>query len=112
MKKVKIAEHDVNVLTKEELIALGFREVGDTMRKEYPTGSPTGHEVGIAVFHEIQWNSGVYSYNAANEILSIFYYKRSWDAGEFLDRVAKAVSEYRADMDKLGIPEVPEGGKE
>ena len=37
MKTIKIAEHEINVLTKEELLALGYREIEDTMRKEYPT---------------------------------------------------------------------------
>lgn len=106
MKTIKIAEHDVNVLTKEELIALGYKVIGDTMRKEYPAGSPFGHEVGMVIFHEIPWNSGVY--DAANKMMSLFYYMRSWDAGEFLDNAAKAVSEYRVDMEKLGIPEIPE----
>ena len=34
MKTVKIAEHEVNALTKEELLALGYEEVNDTMRNK------------------------------------------------------------------------------
>ena len=31
MKTVKIAEHEINMLTKEELLALGYEEVNGTM---------------------------------------------------------------------------------
>ena len=106
MKTIKIAEHEINVLTKEELIALGYREVKDTMRKEYPEGIPFGREVGLVIFHEVPWKTGVY--DATNKMMTLFHYIRSWDAGEFLDSVEKAVSEYRSDMERLGIPENPE----
>ena len=106
MKTTKIAEHEISVLTKKELLALGYREVEDTMRKEYPEGVPFGHEVGLVIFHEVPGNTGVY--DAANKMMALFYYMRSWDAGEFLDNTAKAILEYRTDMEKLGIPENPE----
>ena len=109
MKTVKIAEHEVNALTKEELLALGYEEVDDTMRKKYPAGSPIGREVGIVIFHALPQNTSVYDAN--DRLMTLFYYKRSWDAGEFIDDVAKAVQEYRADMEKLGIPEDPEEGE-
>lgn len=107
MKTIKIAEHEINVLTKEELLALGYREFEGTMRKEYPEGIPFGREVGLVIFHEAPWNAGVYD-AAANKMMTLFYYMRSWDAGEFLDNAAKAILEYRKDMEKLGIPEIPE----
>lgn len=110
MKTVKIAEHEVNMLTKEELLALGYEEVNDTMRKKYPAGSPLGREVGIVIFHALPQNTSVY--DATDRLLTLFYYKRSWDAGEFIDDIAKAVTEYRVDMEKLGIPEDPEEGEE
>ena len=110
MKTVKIAEHEVNALTKEELLALGYEEVDDTMRKKYPAGSPIGREVGIVIFHALPQNTSVYDAN--DRLMTLFYYKRSWDAGEFIDDVAKAVQEYRADMEKLGIPEDQEEGEE
>ena len=114
MKTVKIAEHEVNMLTKEELLALGYKEVNNTMRKLYPAGSPLGREVGIVIFHllpwALPWTTSVY--DASNSLMTLFYYKRSWDAGEFIDDVAKAVQEYRADMEKLGVPEDPEEGEE
>lgn len=110
MKTIKIAEREINVLTKEELLALGYKEIEDTMRKEYPTGIPFGREVGLVIFHEVPWKTGVY--DATNRLMTLFYYKRSWDTDEFLDDVAKAVQEYRADMEKLGVPEEPEEGEE
>lgn len=106
MKTIKIAEHEINVLTKEELLALGYREFEDTMRKEYPEGIPFGREVGLVIFREVPWNTGVY--DAANKMMTLFHYMRSWDAVEFLDNTAKAILEYRKDMEKLGIPENPE----
>ena len=109
MKTIKIAEHEINVLTKEELLALGYREVEDTMRKEYPTGIPFGREVGLVIFHGVPWKTGVY--DATDRLMTLFYYKRSWDASEFIDDVAKAVQEYRSDMEKLGVPEDPEEGE-
>ena len=109
MKTVKIAEHEVNALTKEELLALGYEEVNDTMRKKYPAGSPFGREVGVVIFHVLPQNTSVY--DATDRLLTLFYYKRSWDAGEFIDDIAKAVTEYRVDMEKLGIPEDPEEGE-
>ena len=109
MKTVKIAEREVNALTKEELLALGYEEFNDTMRKKYPAGSPLGREVGIVIFHAFPWNTSVY--DATDRMMTLFYYKRSWDASEFIDDVAKAVHEYRADMEKLGIPEEPEEGE-
>lgn len=109
MKTVKIAEREVNALTKEELLALGYEEVNDTMRKNYPSGSPFGREAGEVIFRAFPWNTSVY--DATNKLMTLFYYKRSWDTDEFLDDVAKAVQEYRADMEKLGIPEEPEEGE-
>ena len=109
MKTVKIAEHEVNMLTKEELLALGYEEVNDTMRKKYPAGSPLGREVGVVIFYELPQNTSVY--DATDRLLTLFYYERSWDAGEFIDDIAKAVTEYRVDMEKLGIPEEPEEGE-
>ena len=109
MKTIKIAEHEINVLTKEELLALGYREVEDTMRKEYPTGIPFGREVGLVIFHALPQNTSVYG--ATDRLLTLFYYKRSWDAGKFIDDIAKAVTEYRADMEKLGVPEDPKEGE-
>ena len=106
MKTIKIAEHEINVLTKEELLALGYKEIEDTMRKEYPTGIPFGREVGLVIFHEVPWKTGVY--DATNKMMTLFHYVYSWDAGEFLDNTAKAILEYRTDMEKLGIPENPE----
>ena len=111
MKTIKIAEHEINVLTKEELLALGYREVEDTyignlMRKEYPTGIPFGREVGLVIFYEVPGKTGVY--DATNKMMTLFHYIYSWDAGEFLDNAAKAILEYRTDMEKLGIPENPE----
>ena len=106
MKTIKIAEHEISVLTKEELLALGYEEVNDTMRKEYPTGIPFGREVGVVIFHALPQNTSVY--NATNKMMTLFYYMYSWDAGEFLDNTAKAILEYRTDMEKLGIPENPE----
>lgn len=106
MKTIKIAEHEISVLTKEELLALGYKEIEDTMRKEYPTGIPFGREVGLVIFHEVPWKTGVY--DATNKMMTLFHYARSWDAGEFLDNTAKAILEYRTDMEKLGIPEDPE----
>ena len=106
MKTVKIAEHEVNALTKEELLALGYEEVNDTMRKNYPAGSPFGREVGEVIFRAFPWNTSVY--DATNRLMTLFYYKRSWDTDEFLNRVSKAVSEYRDDMKKLGLPDDPE----
>ena len=106
MKTIKIAEHEISVLTKEELLALGYEEVNDTMRKKYPAGSPLGREVGIVIFHALPQNTRVY--NATNKMMTLFYYMYSWDAGEFLDNTAKAILEYRTDMEKLGIPENPE----
>lgn len=106
MKTIKIAEHEINVLTKKELLALGYKEAEDTMRKEYPEGIPFGRKVGIVIFHEVPRNTGVY--DAANKMMTLFCYMRSWDAGEFLDNTAKAILEYRKDMEKLGIPEIPE----
>lgn len=44
-------------------------------------------------------------------MMTLFHYVYSWDAGEFLDNTAKAILEYRADMEKLGIPENPETKK-
>ena len=105
MKTIKIAEHEINVLTKEELLALGYREVEGTMRKEYPTGIPFGREVGLVIFHEVPWKNGVY--DATNKMMTLFYYERSWDADEFLASVGKAVSEYRSDMERLGIKDDP-----
>ena len=115
MKTVKIAEHEINMLTKEELLALGYREVEDTMRKEYPEGIPFGREVGLVIFHEVPWKTGVY--DPTNKMMTLFHYIYSWDAGEFLDNTAKAILEYRTDMEKLGIPEnsetkEPEGEEE
>lgn len=106
MKTIKIAEREINALTKEELLALGYREVEDTMRKEYPTGVQFGREVGLVIFHEVPWKTGVY--DATNKMMTLFHYVYSWDAGEFLDNTAKAILEYRTDMEKLGIPENPE----
>ena len=110
MKTVKIAEHEVNMLTKEELLALGYEEVNDTMRKKYTAGSPLGREVGVVIFHALPQNTSVY--DATDRLRTLFYYKRSWDASEFIDDVAKAVQEYRADMEKLGVPEDPEDPEE
>ena len=110
MKTVKIAEREVNALTKEELLALGYEEVNDTMRKNYPAGSPLGREVGEVIFRAFPWNTSVY--DAANRLMTLFYYKRSWDESEFIDDVAKAVHEYRTDMEKLRVPEDPEEGEE
>ena len=110
MKTVKIAEHEVNALTKEELLALGYREFEGTMKKEYPADSLFGREVGMVIFYEVPNNTGVYE--VANSMLVLLYYKRSWDAEEFLNNAKKAVLEYRADMEKLGIPEEPKGDAE
>ena len=109
MKTVKIAEHEVNALTKEELLALGYEEVNDTMRKKYPAGSTLELEVGVVIFYALPQNTSVY--DATDRLLTLFYYKRSWDAAEFIGDIAKAVQEYRADMEKLGIPEEPEEGE-
>lgn len=106
MKTIKIAEHEAYVLTKKELLALGFKEIDGTMRKEYPTGAQFGREVGLIIFHEIKGNPG--AYEAGGRYLTLYWYRLSWDAGEFLDDAAKAVLEYREDMRKLGIKDDPE----
>ena len=103
MKTIEIEKNKINVLTKEELLALGYREFEGTMKKEYPADSLFGREVGMVIFYEVPNNAGVYE--VANSMLVLFYYKRSWDVEEFLNNAKKAVLEYRTDMEKLGIPE-------
>lgn len=105
MKTIKIAEHEANVLTKKELLALGFEEIDGTMRKEYPTGAQFGREVGLIIFHEVKGNPG--AYEAGGRYLTLYWYRLSWDADEFLASVEKAVSEYRSDMERLGIKDDP-----
>ena len=106
MKTIEIEKNKINVLTIEELLALGYREFKGTMKKEYPAGSLLGREVGMVIFYEVPNSTGVYE--VSNSMLVLLYYKRSWDVKEFLDNATKAVLEYRADMEKLGIPESSE----
>lgn len=110
MKTIKIPGHEVNAVTKKELLALGYEQVDDTMRKAYPAGIPLDREVGMVIFREVPGEADVYEVSDT-ALLSLSYYLLSWDANEFLDNVAKAVTEYRADMEKLGIPETPKDEK-
>lgn len=102
----EVADRSIDVLTKKELLALGYKETNDTMKKDYPASAPFGREVGTVIFHKVP--EAPDTYVADNKLLTLFYYKRPWDAAEFLGRVSNAVSEYRDDMKKLGFPDDPE----
>lgn len=109
MKTIRITEHglvdaaerDIDVLTKEELLALGYEEVADTMRKNYPADAPYGREVAVVIFDKVPEMPDLYAAN--NKFLTLFYYERSWDVADFLRHVTKAVFEYRVDMKELGF---------
>lgn len=104
----------METITKQKLLDLKYEEVGDAMRKKYPEddrpeeekNTQPGKEIGIVIFRK-EPNSAD-SYIPDNKFLMLFYYKRSWDANEFLSDLLTAIVQYREDMRALGFE--TEGG--
>lgn len=98
-KTIKV-EKTVKYVTKEELIALGYHECSDgDMLKDYPSGELG---VGFVIFDKLPNNEG---YWRDSEFMTLFSYGMKNDPKEFLEKMKRAIDEYRSDMMKLGLLE-------
>lgn len=102
------AEKTVKYVTKEELKALGYKEIcTGNMMKNYPTDK---NYVGFAIFKkssEPEIKDGYW-----HDFLCLNYYEMGDDKKEFIKKVKKAIDKYSSDMMKLGVLEEKEGEDE
>lgn len=101
MKETTIkVEKTVKYVAREELIALGYHECSDgDMLKDYPSGEL---EVGFVIFDKLPDNEG---YWRDGEFMTLHSYGAKDDPKKFLEKMKKAIDEYRSDMMKLGLLE-------
>ena len=112
MKETTIkVEKTVKYVTKEELVALGYKEISTGgMMKYYPTYK---NYVGYAIFRKISEPGIKDAYWHDNGFLCLNYYEMGDDQKEFGKRMKKAIDKYSSDMIKLGLlEEKKEGGEQ
>ena len=107
MKETTIkVEKTVKYVAREELAALGYREMSEicekSMSKDYPTGE---RGVGYAIFDKISDPGIKGGYWRDKDFMTLHTYQMKDDPKEFLETMKEAIEEYRSDMMKLGLLE-------
>lgn len=104
MKETTIkVEKTVKYVTKEELEALGYKEIcTGGMMKYYPTYK---NHVGYAIFRKISEPGIKDAYWHDSGFLCLNYYEMGDDPKEFIKTMKKAIDKYSSDMMKLGLLE-------
>lgn len=104
MKEMTIkVENTIKYVTKEELAALGYKEIcTDGMMKYYPTDKSW---IGDAIFKKVYVPGIKDAYWHDNGFMSLHTYELGEDPEKFIKKVKKAIDEYRSDMIKLGLLE-------
>lgn len=96
-------EKTVKYVTREELDALGYKEMSTGgMMKYYPTYK---NHVGYVIFKKISEPEIKDGYWNDSGFLCLNYYELGDDQKQFIKTMKKAIEKYSSDMIKLGLLE-------
>ena len=96
-------EKTVKYVTKEELEALGYKEIcTGSMMKYYPADKSW---MGYAIFETVAEPEVKDAYWDDSGFMSLRWYEMDEDPIEFIKKVNKTIEKYRSDMMKLGLLE-------